>query len=327
MARKSKPLFTKILIANRGEIACRVMRTAQRLGIHCIAVYSDADSNALHVKLADQAYRIGPAASRDSYLNGAAIIQIALTAGAKAIHPGYGFLSENAGFAEQCTMAGIIFIGPTSQVIDAMGSKSNAKQLLANANIPLLPGYQQKAQDPRILQKAAEEIGYPLLLKPSAGGGGKGMRIVWQAAEFLDTLQATRREALASFNNDQVILEKYLINPRHIEVQIFADKYGNCIHLFERDCSIQRRYQKVIEEAPAINIDKTLREKILQAAIDVAKTIHYQGAGTVEFLLDNNQQFYFMEMNTRLQVEHPVTEAITGIAFNPNPNKSTWPCH
>ncbi len=306
-------MFSKILIANRGEIACRVIRTARRLGIATVAVYSDADAGAAHVALADEAYRIGPAASRESYLKGDAIIAVARASGAEAIHPGYGFLSENADFAEACAVAGIVFIGPPPAAIRAMGGKSEAKALMAAASVPLVPGYHGTDQSPTVLADAAAEIGYPVLIKASAGGGGKGMRVVTDPAEFAAQLAGAKREAAASFGNDRVLIEKYLARPRHVEIQVFADSHGNALFLFERDCSIQRRHQKVLEEAPAPGMDPAVRARMGAAAVAAAKAIAYQGAGTVEFLLDPDGHFYFMEMNTRLQVEHPVTEYITGL--------------
>lgn len=304
-------MFKKILIANRGEIACRVMRTAQRLGIRCVAIYSEADVNALHVKLADEAYCIGPPPARESYLRADKIIAVALATGAEAIHPGYGFLSENAEFATACTKANICFIGPPAAAILAMGSKSTAKKIMETAGVPLIPGYHGDDQSLETLTTAAEKIGYPVLLKAAAGGGGKGMRVVWQGHGFATALAAAQREAQASFGNSQILIEKYLTKPRHIEMQIFADNHGNVIHLFERDCSIQRRHQKIIEEAPAPNISADLRQRIGAAAVTATRAIQYAGAGTIEFLLDTDDSFYFMEMNTRLQVEHPVTEMIT----------------
>jgi len=305
-------MFDKILIANRGEIACRVARTARRLGIASVAVYSEADAGAMHVKACDEAYLIGPAAARDSYLRGERILQVALDSGAQAVHPGYGFLSENAGFAQACAGAGVIFIGPPPSAIKAMGSKSEAKALMIEAGVPLVPGYHGEDQSDDRLRGEAEAMGYPLLIKASAGGGGKGMRIVHKAADFEQALQSARREAKSSFADDRVLLERYLIAPRHVELQIFADAHGNRVHLFERDCSIQRRHQKVLEEAPAPGMTPALRARMGAAAIEAAAAIGYQGAGTVEFLLDRNGAFYFMEMNTRLQVEHPVTEMISG---------------
>ena len=303
----------KILIANRGEIACRVIKTAQRLGIKTVAVYSDADARALHVEMADEAYLIGPAAPRESYLNVDKILAVAKQAGADAIHPGYGFLSENAAFAEACAKAGVIFIGPPAASIVAMGGKSEAKALMEKAGVPLVPGYHGNKQDEKFLTEQAEKIGYPVLIKASAGGGGKGMRVVEKAADFADQLAGAKREAQAAFGNDHVLIEKYLVNPRHVEIQVFADAHGNTVYLFERDCSIQRRHQKVLEEAPAPGLSEKTRKKMGDAAVAAAKAIGYVGAGTVEFLLDASENFYFMEMNTRLQVEHPVTEMITGL--------------
>ncbi|MDR3437729.1 acetyl/propionyl/methylcrotonyl-CoA carboxylase subunit alpha [Telmatospirillum sp.] len=306
-------MFAKILIANRGEIACRVIRTARRLGIATVAVYSDADIGAAHVAMADEAWAIGPAPSRESYLRGDRVIDVARKSGAEAIHPGYGFLSENALFAEACSAAGLVFIGPPPAAIRAMGGKSEAKTLMEKAGVPLVPGYHGEDQDADLLAIQARHIGYPILIKASAGGGGKGMRVVEDPATFALQLAATRREAKASFGDDRVLIEKYLTRPRHVEIQVFADGFGNCVSLFERDCSIQRRHQKVIEEAPAFGMDPKLRQRMGQAAIAAAKAIDYRGAGTVEFLLDADGCFYFMEMNTRLQVEHPVTEFITGL--------------
>jgi len=305
-------MFDKILIANRGEIACRVIRTARSLGIRTVAVYSDADAGALHVALADEAYHIGPSPARESYLRPELILDVARRSGSQAVHPGYGFLSENAEFAEACLQAGIVFIGPPTAAIRAMGSKSAAKRIMEAATVPLVPGYHGDDQDPLLLREAAAGIGYPVLIKATAGGGGKGMRVVWEAAGFDDALAAARREAGNSFGDDRVLLEKYLTRPRHVEIQVFADSRGNAVHLFERDCSIQRRHQKVLEEAPAPGMDQCLRDGMGAAAVSAARAIGYVGAGTVEFLLDEDGSFYFMEMNTRLQVEHPVTEMITG---------------
>lgn len=305
-------MFSKILIANRGEIACRVIRTAQRLGVATVAVYSDADADALHVQMADEALHVGSAPARDSYLDASRILAAARAAGAGAIHPGYGFLSENAEFARACTAQGIAFIGPSAEAIDAMGSKSAAKRIMEKAGVPLVPGYHGEDQSPEKLRSAAEEMGYPVLLKATAGGGGKGMRQVWDAAEFDSALEAAKREAAAGFGDDTMLVEKYLTKPRHIEIQIFFDSAGNGVYLAERDCSIQRRHQKVIEEAPAPGINDALRRAMGEAALKAAAAINYCGAGTVEFLLDEDGSFYFMEMNTRLQVEHPVTEMITG---------------
>ena len=305
-------MFSKILIANRGEIACRVIKTARRLGIKTVAVYSDADRSARHVAMADEAVHIGPSPARDSYLVGDRLIEAARRTGAEAIHPGYGFLSENPGFAEACGKAGIVFIGPPPAAIHAMGSKSEAKKIMEKARVPLVPGYHGDDQSADLLAREADRIGYPVLIKASAGGGGKGMRVVENPAKFADALAGAKREAKASFADDHVLVEKYLTRPRHIEIQVFADSHGNCVYLFERDCSIQRRHQKVIEEAPAPAMDPARRKAMGEAAVAAAKAIGYQGAGTVEFIANQDGTFYFMEMNTRLQVEHPVTEAITG---------------
>ncbi len=311
-------MFETLLIANRGEIACRIMRTAQQMGIHCIAVYSEADADALHVKIADEAHPIGPAAARESYLVPEKILEVAKRSGAQAIHPGYGFLSENADFAEACAEAGVVFIGPSANAIRAMGSKSEAKALMEKANVPLVPGYHGAQQDPEFLKQQAEKVGFPLLIKATAGGGGKGMRIVSQPEDFSDALAAAKREAANAFGDDRVLLERYLAVARHIEVQIFGDSHGHVVHLFERDCSIQRRLQKVVEEAPAPGLSPEHRSALGKAAVDAAKAIRYEGAGTVEFIMDAASDdavgdFFFMEMNTRLQVEHPVTEAITDL--------------
>ena len=303
-------MFGKILIANRGEIACRVIRTARRLGIATVAVYSDADATALHVELADEAFAIGAAPARDSYLRIDTILDAAKRSGAEAVHPGYGFLAENAEFAEACAASGIVFIGPPPAAIRAMGSKSAAKALMERAGVPLVPGYHGAAQDDATLAEAARRIGFPLLIKPSAGGGGKGMRVVERADEFDQQLAGARREAASAFGDDQVLLEKYLARPRHVEIQVFADTHGNMVSLFERDCSIQRRHQKIIEEAPAPGLSDADRNAIAEAALAAARAVGYVGAGTVEFLYQDGR-FYFMEMNTRLQVEHPVTEMIT----------------
>jgi 3-methylcrotonyl-CoA carboxylase alpha subunit len=307
-------MFAKILIANRGEIACRIMRTARRVGIATVAVYSDADRDAMHVAMADEAYRIGPPPARESYLKIDAIIAAAKRAGAEAIHPGYGFLSENAAFAEACAAAGVTFIGPPPSAIRAMGGKSEAKALMEKAGIPLVPGYHGEDQSPDLLAREAERIGYPVLIKASAGGGGKGMKVAARQSEFASQLASAKREAASSFGDDRVLIEKYLEQPRHVEIQVFADSHGNCVYLFERDCSIQRRHQKVIEEAPAPDFPQEMRARMGQAAVEAARAIGYVGAGTIEFLYDASaKQFYFMEMNTRLQVEHPVTEMITGL--------------
>ena len=305
-------MFKKILIANRGEIACRIIKTARRMGVATVAVYSDADQHALHVQMADEAVYIGPSPSTESYLKIPTIIAAAVDTGAEAIHPGYGFLSENAEFCSQCAANNLIFIGPPAEAIQAMGSKSAAKTIMAAAGIPLVSGYHGADQDPEILKKAATEMGYPVLLKAAAGGGGKGMRAVYSDAEFDEALEAAKREAQSSFNDEVMLVEKYLQKPRHVEIQIFCDSHNNGVHLFERDCSVQRRHQKVIEEAPAPGVSEALRQKMGETAIQAARAINYQGAGTVEFLLDSQGDFFFMEMNTRLQVEHPVTEMISG---------------
>jgi len=304
-------MFSKILIANRGEIAVRVARTARQLGIVSVAVYSSADRQALHVEACDEAFCIGGASASESYLNAARILEVAGQCGAEAIHPGYGFLSENAEFARACEAAGIVFIGPPASAIDAMGSKSEAKALMGTAGVPLIPGYHGDEQQDNLLAKESRRIGYPQLIKASAGGGGKGMRLVEARGEFAAALVSARREAKASFGDDKVLIERYLGRPRHVEMQIFADGQGNCVHLFERDCSIQRRHQKILEEAPAPGLDDSLRAQMGEAAVNCARAIDYVGAGTVEFLLDEDGSFYFMEMNTRLQVEHPVTEMIS----------------
>ena len=302
----------KILIANRGEIACRVMRTAKQMGLTTVAVYSDADKHAQHVKLADEAYHIGAAPSKDSYLVAEKILKVALDADVDCIHPGYGFLSENSEFAKACEQHNIAFIGPPASSIEAMGSKTRAKEIMAAANVPLVPGYYGDKQDPEFLQAEAEKIGYPVLIKAAFGGGGKGMRIVEHAKDFISALQGAQREAIAGFGNDLVLLERYVNKPRHVEVQVFADNHGNCVYLGDRDCSLQRRHQKVIEEAPAPGLSDALRKEMGEAAVRCALAINYRGAGTVEFLLCGDE-FFFMEMNTRLQVEHPVTEMVTGV--------------
>ncbi|NDL72126.1 acetyl/propionyl/methylcrotonyl-CoA carboxylase subunit alpha [Vreelandella alkaliphila] len=304
--------FDTLLVANRGEIACRVMRTARRMGLKTVAVYSDADATARHVREADEAVRLGPAAARESYLNVDAVIDAAKRTGTGAIHPGYGFLSENGGFVKALEQAGIIFVGPPASAIAAMGDKSAAKARMANAGVPLVPGYHGDDQDDALLRSEADKIGYPVMLKASAGGGGKGMRVVESGEGFQAALDGCRRESKAAFGDDRMLIEKYLVQPRHVEVQVFCDRYGNGVYLFERDCSVQRRHQKVIEEAPAPGMTPELRCAMGDAAVRAAKEIGYVGAGTVEFLLDADGSFYFMEMNTRLQVEHPVTEMITG---------------
>ncbi|MDP3562844.1 MAG: acetyl-CoA carboxylase biotin carboxylase subunit [Legionellaceae bacterium] len=306
-------MFKKILIANRGEIACRIIRTARRMGIATVAIYSTADAASLHVSLADQAFCVGGPIAAESYLNINAIIAIATECGAEAIHPGYGFLSENTQFARACTEAGIVFIGPSVPAMEAMASKQLAKQRLEKTNVPLTPGYHGNDQSDEKLLEETKHIGLPVLLKAASGGGGKGMRSVYTIDEFELALASARREAKASFADDTMLIEKLIQKPRHIEMQIMADNHGQVVHLFERDCSIQRRHQKIIEEAPASNLTDTLRKRIAEAAVEVARTIEYRGAGTVEFLVDENETFYFMEMNTRLQVEHPVTEMITGL--------------
>ena len=305
-------MFNKILIANRGEIACRVIKTARRMGIRTVAVYSEADANARHVRLADEAVLLGPAAARESYLVADKIIDACKRTGAQAVHPGYGFLSENADFAEALAANGIAFIGPPASAIRAMGSKSEAKKLMGAAKVPLTPGYHGNDQTPALLHLAANRIGYPVLIKAAAGGGGKGMRLVDKAEDFPDALASCKREAASSFGNEHVLIEKYIIRPRHIEIQVFADTRGNCVYLFERDCSVQRRHQKVLEEAPAPGMTLERRRQMGEAAVAAAKAVGYVGAGTVEFIANQDGSFYFMEMNTRLQVEHPVTEMITG---------------
>ena len=305
-------MFRRLLIANRGEIACRVIRTARRLGSRCLAVYSDADEGALHVAMADEAFRIGPPPPRESYLDIEAILGAAERGRADAVHPGYGFLSENADFAEACAGRGIAFVGPPADALRTMGSKSEAKRLMAEAGVPLVPGYHGADQSPERLRREAEAIGWPVLLKASAGGGGRGMRAVQRPEDFDAALAGAKREAAAAFGDDSMLIERYIAEPRHVEIQVFADRHGHFVHLFERDCSAQRRYQKVIEEAPAPGIGEQLRAAMCEAAITAARTIGYEGAGTVEFLLDRGGEFWFMEMNTRLQVEHPVTELVTG---------------
>jgi 3-methylcrotonyl-CoA carboxylase alpha subunit len=313
-------MFKKILIANRGEIACRVAATAKRMGIKTVAVYSDADAQAKHVQVCDEAVHIGGSAPKESYLRWERILQAAKDTGAQAVHPGYGFLSENEDFAKACAAAGLVFIGPPASAILAMGLKAESKQLMEKAGVPLVPGYHAADQDPALLQREADRIGYPALIKASAGGGGKGMRVVNSSAEFADALASCKREAINSFGDDAVLIEKYVQRPRHIEIQVFGDTHGNCVYLFERDCSVQRRHQKVLEEAPAPGMTEALRKQMGEAAVAAAKAVNYVGAGTVEFIVEQtaydkpeSMKFFFMEMNTRLQVEHPVTEAITGL--------------
>ncbi len=306
-------MFTTLLIANRGEIACRVAATARRLGIRTIAVYSDADAGAKHVVSCDVAVHIGASAARESYLKSETILQAALAQGAQAIHPGYGFLSENADFAGACAKAGISFVGPPASAIAAMGSKSASKTLMEKAGVPLVPGYHGDNQDPEFLKQQADSIGYPVMIKASAGGGGKGMRVVARADDFASALASCKREAASSFDDDRVLIERYVQKPRHIEIQVFADTHGNAVYLFERDCSVQRRHQKVIEEAPAPGMTEERRRAMGEAAVAAARAVNYVGAGTVEFIVEPSGRFYFMEMNTRLQVEHPVTEMITGL--------------
>jgi 3-methylcrotonyl-CoA carboxylase alpha subunit len=310
-------MLKSLLIANRGEIACRIIRTARRMGVRTVAVYSDADAKALHVRQADEAMHIGPSPARESYLVGEKIIDAAKATGAEAIHPGYGFLSENADFAQAVMDAGLIWVGPKPDSIRAMGLKDAAKKLMSDAGVPVTPGYLGEDQDPKRLKKEADAIGYPVLIKAVAGGGGKGMRRVDEGSQFDDALESCKREAASSFGDDRVLIEKYILSPRHIEVQVFGDSHGNVVHLFERDCSLQRRHQKVIEEAPAPGMDEATREAVCSAAVRAAKAVNYEGAGTIEFIADASEglkadRIWFMEMNTRLQVEHPVTEEITG---------------
>ena len=304
--------FRTLLIANRGEIACRVIRTARAMGLRTVAVYSEADSGAMHVSLADEAVLLGPARARDSYLNVERVIEAARRTGAEAVHPGYGFLSENAGFADACAKAGLVFVGPTAAMMTAMGSKSGSKVLMEKAGVPLVPGYHGEDQDDAILAKAANKIGFPVLVKASAGGGGRGMRVVRSAAELGAAIDSAKREAKAAFGDDRMLIEKYVDNPRHIEVQVIGDSHGNLLSLFERECTLQRRHQKVIEEAPSPTLDAKQREAVCAAARKAAGAVNYVGAGTIEFVSDGKDVF-FIEMNTRLQVEHPVTELITGI--------------
>ncbi|WP_028133850.1 acetyl/propionyl/methylcrotonyl-CoA carboxylase subunit alpha [Bradyrhizobium japonicum] len=305
--------FHKVLVANRGEIALRVMRSARRLGLGVVAVYSDADRDALHVRQADQAVRIGEALPAQSYLNIPAIIAAAKASGADAVHPGYGFLAENEAFAQACKDAGLVFIGPSPQAIEAMGNKAGAKDIMKKAGVPVVPGYQGAEQGDEIMLAEARKIGFPVMIKAVAGGGGRGMRLVTEAAAFPDALRSARSEAKAAFGDPTIILERAIQNPRHIEIQVFGDSFGNAIHLGERDCSVQRRHQKLIEEAPSPAVTPELRARMGEVAVAAVKALRYEGAGTLEFLLDASGEFYFMEMNTRLQVEHPVTEAITGL--------------
>ena len=308
-------LIEKVLVANRGEIACRVFKTAKKLGISTVAVYSEADKNSLHTSLADHSFYIGQAAPTESYLNKQKIIDTALKSKSQAVHPGYGFLSENADFAEMCTKNDVVFVGPPASAIKAMGSKSESKKIMVNAEVPVVPGYHQDSQDIELLRAEAEKIGYPVLIKAVMGGGGKGMKLAQTSSEFLTQLESAKNESLKAFGDDRVILEKYIINPRHIEVQVFADTLGNAVYLFERDCSVQRRHQKVIEEAPSY-ITEEKRSSMGKTATQAALAVGYVGAGTVEFIFDlDSNKHYFMEMNTRLQVEHPISEMITGLDF------------
>uniref|UniRef100_A0A673CQX8 Methylcrotonoyl-CoA carboxylase 1 (alpha) n=1 Tax=Sphaeramia orbicularis TaxID=375764 RepID=A0A673CQX8_9TELE len=302
----------KVLIANRGEIACRVMRTAKKMGVRSVAVYSEADRHSMHVAMADEAYHIGPAASQQSYLSMEKVLEVAKKSGSHAVHPGYGFLSENTEFAEACKQEGIIFIGPPSSAIRDMGIKSTSKHIMSAAGVPIIGGYHGEDQSNERLQAEAAQIGYPVMIKAVRGGGGKGMRIARSDADFLEQLESARREARKSFNDDVMLVEKFVEDPRHVEVQVFGDMHGNAVYLFERDCSVQRRHQKIIEEAPGPGISPEVRRKLGEAAVRAAKAVNYVGAGTVEFIMDAQHNFYFMEMNTRLQVEHPVSEMITG---------------
>jgi 3-methylcrotonyl-CoA carboxylase alpha subunit len=306
-------MFNKILIANRGEIACRVIKTARRMGVATVAVYSDADRDALHVRLADEAIHIGAAPARESYLLGDRILEAALATNADAVHPGYGFLSENAGFARACAEQGVVFIGPPTEAIEAMGSKSAAKRIMEKAKVPLVPGYHGDDQDPALLRASAEEMGYPVLLKATAGGGGKGMRQVWSGEEFDEALAAAKRESMSSFGDDTMLVEKYLTKPRHVEFQVFCDNDGNGVYLAERDCSVQRRHQKIVEEAPSPAIDDAKRKHLAEAAVQAAVAAGYRNVGTLEFLVDGEGNYFFIEINARIQVEHPVTEELSGI--------------
>ena len=329
-------MFTTLLIANRGEIACRVAATARRLGMRTVAVYSDADADARHVAACDTAVHIGGPEPRASYLRADAILQAARATGAQAIHPGYGFLSENEGFAQAAAQAGIVFVGPPASAIAAMGSKSAAKALMEQAGVPLVPGYHGERQEPAFLHAEADKIGYPVLIKASAGGGGKGMRVVEEPDQLLEQLRTARSEALGAFGSAELILEKAVLRPRHVEIQVFGDRHGNLLYLGERDCSVQRRHQKVIEEAPAPGMTPERRQAMGEAAVAAARAVGYVGAGTVEFIAEPDGRFYFMEMNTRLQVEHPVTEMITGldlvewqlrVAAGTGGTAPRWPCH
>lgn len=306
-------MIKKILIANRGEIAVRIIRACREMGIKTVAVYSEADKEALHTQLADEAICIGPAKASESYLNMGRILSATVASGADAIHPGFGFLSENSKFVEMCSKCNITFIGPSAEIIQKMGNKSEARKTMIKAGVPVVPGTKEAVFDGEKGKTIADEMGYPVIIKASSGGGGKGMRIVTNSSEFISSFHTAQRESINGFGDDTMYIEKYIISPRHIEFQILADKYGNIIHLGERDCSIQRRHQKLIEESPSVAISQTLREEMGKAAIRAAKAVNYENAGTIEFLLDKNGSYYFMEMNTRIQVEHPVTEMVTGL--------------
>ncbi|QDG50666.1 acetyl-CoA carboxylase biotin carboxylase subunit [Persicimonas caeni] len=306
-------MFEKVLVANRGEIAVRVIRSLREMGIASVAVFSEADREALHVRLADEAYCVGPASSNESYLRIDKILEVVEKSGAQAIHPGYGFLSENADFARACDEAGVVFIGPKPYAIEAMGEKTRARTLMEKAGVPLVPGTEDAIEDAEEALEIAKEMGFPVLVKASAGGGGKGMRRVDRAEDFIASFEGARREALSAFGNGDVFVEKYVVNPKHVEIQVLADGHGNCVHLFERDCSVQRRHQKIIEETPCPVLEEATRKAMGEVAVKAAQAVDYIGAGTVEFLLDHEQNFYFLEMNTRLQVEHPITEMITGM--------------
>ena len=306
-------MFDKVLIANRGEIAVRVMRTCRDMGISTVAIYSDADKDALHVRFADEAVRVGLGPATDSYLNIDAVVSAALSVGAQAVHPGYGFLSENANFAEACAAAGIIFIGPSPHILRLLGDKSEAKKRAQQAGVPVVPGFYVEGLEPEAIEQKAGEIGYPVLIKAAFGGGGRGMRTVSEAGELVEAMEGARREAMSSFGNDTVILEKHIVRPRHIEVQIIGDSHGNLLSLGERECSVQRRFQKVIEETPSVAVTPEIREGLESSALALASAVNYTNAGTVEFLLDADGNFYFLEVNPRLQVEHPVTEWVTGL--------------